>query len=769
MSSLEIHITGFVQGVGFRPAVYLIADELGLRGTVANTPDGVCIRCTTPDNLSAKSTLEQIQNKIADRGFNVFEYRCQDIALLDDSTFQIIPSTRGQASLFLPPDVGICKNCAQEWANSADRRHGYSFISCTQCGCRYTWMHRTPYDRESLTIDAFPQCKKCQTEYTDPRDRRFHAQTNTCPDCGPTLTLYSSQPNVLNISAIARSHELLRDQQIVAVKGVGGYLLTCDARSDHAVRRLREIKGRDAKPFAVLFGSEEELLQHYQPTDAELEQLRSPQRPIVLLEKPKDEKQLSPSVSGDLPHEGCFLAASSLLLSLASEFPLVATSANLSGEPILTTLAETKQRFAGKIGGVLDYNLDIHFPCDDSVVRVTKNQERIILRTGRGLAPLSCHCPLPGIIRQTLAMGAQERAGISCHLNRMLYTSGYIGDLENYDSQVRFHNIAERWLKLLDFEPAQIIVDQHPEYHSTILGRELAGKLGAEVIEVQHHEAHFASVLHENDLLDSDEPILGVIWDGSGMGSDQTIWGGEFFLYQQYGIKRFAHLQPVPLLCGERMVKEPKLSALAFIGHFDPNFEKHFDPREIDLLGRKLADADGIPCSSVGRLFDAAASILCGCQKNLYSGHAAIELETRAHHYLSKQGVADDLTLLPCGDDPISFDGGAMIAALTEAVQCGADRDFLAASFHLTLIEKIADIARAAGTRLICFSGGVFQNQLLCELAHERLAGEFQIYHHKNLSPGDDSISHGQIIRTHLHALSPAVKSSNSTPEKLCV
>lgn len=754
LPSLEIHITGFVQGVGFRPAVYRIADELGLRGTVANTPNGVRIRCHVPDALGEKSTLQQIRRSLDECGFDISEFRSREIPALDDPTFQIVPSSRGQASLFLPPDVGICEQCAGEWADPTNRRSRYAFISCTQCGCRYTWMRATPYDRESLTINEFPQCDKCRAEYTEPSNRRFHAQTNTCPDCGPTLTLYQVGPKLRDREAIARTLELLRGQEIVAVKGVGGYLLSCDARSDRAVRRLREIKGREAKPFAVLFGNETQLREHCQPSAAELEQLRSSQRAIVLVEKSKRSKPLSPSISGNLPHEGCFLPASSLLLSLAKEFPLVATSANLSGEPILITQAETEQRFGGKIGGILDYNLDIHFPCDDAVVRLTRHRQRIILRTGRGLAPLSRHCPLPGITRPTLAMGAQERAGISCHLNRMLHTSGYIGDLENFDSQVRFRDLIHRWFGLLAFNPRQIIVDCHPEYHSTLLGRELAGELDAEVIEIQHHEAHFASVLHENTLLECDNPILGVIWDGSGFGTDRSIWGGEFLLYHQQQISRFAHLETVPLLCGERMVREPKLSALAFAGRFDPAFENAFDPREIALLQRKLAAGDGTPCSSVGRLFDAASFILCGCPKNLYSGHAAIALEQHAHRYLSKGGSICDMIHLPLGDHAATFDGTALINALIDAVSNGADRDQLAASFHHALVGKIGDIARAAGVRTICFSGGVFQNQILTEFAHDQLADEFQLHHHQNLSPGDDSISHGQIIRAHLQALS---------------
>ena len=745
MTSYEILVRGAVQGVGFRPAVFRIAKKLELNGHVTNTHEGVRIVCCLQEHQS-ESLLEDIRQKLTEENFQLTHFLISKIVSKEEKGFRIVLSEGGRASFYLPKDVGICDDCLAEWRTDSNRRQGYPLISCIKCGSRYTLMRSGPYEREHLSIDTYTQCSACQREYDDPKNPRFHSQTNVCGDCGPKI--FFSDKNGISYSqhALDKAKWKIKEGAIIGVKGTGGFLFMCSALSDRSIERLREIKGRQSKPFAVLFSGERQVQSFFNVTQNDLIWLSSPARPILFLRKNLTDYRLSQLVSPDLDSDGCYFPSSALLADLCDEFPMIATSGNVSGEPMYFDGIDFTKRFGVKIDGILDYELDIHFPLDDSVMQATNSNRRIIIRNARGLAPISL--PLERIMHQPvslMAMGAQEKSAFSCAVDQMIYSSGYIGDLENFDSQLRFKSAVEKFRTLLNFSPEFILIDPHPNYFSAAHGRILANELKIGLKQVQHHHAHFASVLHENSLLESEEPILGVIWDGTGFGLDGKIWGGEFFQFTNDNFDRVLHLDYVPLILGEKMIKEPKIAALAFCEN-EPELLKHCfdDEEEYKYLLRKTDSNQSIETSGIGRLFDAVSYILTGLEINSYNGQAALHLENLAQKHLDSSQW-QKLETLPFGDG-LRLDGCSLFRSILLLKESGTDKSLLAARFHFTLVKKIKEVAQILDIKKLCFSGGVFQNKILNELLEYFLKEQFELYFHINYSPNDDSISHGQII-----------------------
>lgn len=766
MPTWELHITGRVQGVGFRPHVYRLARTLGLRGEVCNGNDGVRI-VFKGHSILAQELKERLLADSPPRAM-ITAHTLKRVAEREFADFSIVGSSDdGAPDLLVSPDFALCPECRYEISDSRNRRFGYAFTTCTNCGPRYALLDALPYDRERTTMAGFEQCPTCQSEYNDPTDRRYFSQTNSCADCGPCLRIYATnsgneskaEESTQKVSSIiSQAAQRLGQGKIVAVKGTGGYLLCCDARATAAVAELRRRKARPEKPFAVLFADQASVKSYARLSPAATEELTSAAAPIVLLPKGSSQSrhhELAPNLAPASHYLGAMLPNSALLALLAEDFagPLVATSANLSGEPILSEGQE--DRLNGLADYILTHNLPIVQPQDDSLVRFTAGaKRRIVLRRGRGLAPAllppATDRQDPGrlaAIPDLLAMGADLKAGIGIRAHGRSYLSPYLGDLADYGSHERYRATLARLLQLTGAQPELIITDLHPAYFSGELGRSLAEERNLPVHTVQHHEAHFAALLGEHDLLGAAENILGVIWDGTGLGHDGQIWGGEFLRFDERDFRRVGHLPYFPHIGGDRMAREPRYAALALAGHLPaalPLLRAKFSAAELRNL-LHLRSRPTLQTSSVGRLFDAVASLIGLRDVQDYEGQAATALEQ-----LARQALADEPYLRAYAVD-------AWLSELLDDLE-HTHPAVIAGRFHLTLAEWIHQIAEWEGVKAIACSGGVFQNALLVDLLEQHLGSAgYRLYFHEQLSPNDENLAYGQLIHYQC-GLRPAAK-----------
>ncbi len=759
MKTYHFHIEGQVQGVGFRPFVHRLANKYGLCGRVSNDNDGVHIWVNEEDPKSQED------------GFKVLDFimEIQDappknsiisevnIAREDHPPFEGFQIQKKNGSeiprLLLTPDLGLCKNCKSEINGPENRRNNYPFITCTNCGPRYSIIDSLPYDRERTSMSAYKMCQDCGSEYEEVTDRRFYSQTNSCKNCGIQLKLLDQNgetpyqvEELDQAGLIDFTVNALKEGKIVSIKGIGGFLLLADATNRDSVKSLRERKKRPSKPFALLYPDIDSLAQDAYFSKQEMVSLESVQAPIVLLKR----KQKSGTgvqtelVAPGLSRLGCFLPYSGLLEMISNSFggPLIATSGNFSGSPIYI---DDQEAIKG-LGEIADYflchDLEIKVPQDDSVVCHSYwTGTKVFLRRSRGFAPnLILGNPFPDGL---LSMGAMMKSCFGITNQGNTYISQYLGDTDNFDVQKSYEKVLCHLSKLLEFNPRKIIVDLHPDYFSTRLGEELSRKYGVPLVAQQHHEAHFASVLGENNLLGSKDPILGVVWDGSGFGHDGHIWGGEFFKYHNGRIGRVGNVSPYDVLAGDRMSIEPKLPAFSLLSSTHEgadHLRDAFPPTEYDFLTKSIQKEDGLKTTSMGRLFDAVAWVL-GFKKNQsYEGEAALfvqELAERA--YASMGGPFVEFNL----DEP---NPKSLLELIFIEMKAGVDREILAAKFHLNLVRWIRHQATRHGCSSIAFSGGVFQNTLLVDLIIMELQKEFELAFHNKLSPNDECIPLGQII-----------------------
>ncbi|MDX2302462.1 MAG: carbamoyltransferase HypF [Microscillaceae bacterium] len=767
----HIHLTGQVQGVGFRPFVYRLAKEMNLYGWVSNDNDGVHIEVTTFTEifhqflnrlLEEAPPLAKITGKIVkirpEQVFNDFEIRHS--------------STNSQSNLLLTPDVATCPDCLAELLEPENRRYFYPFITCTNCGVRYSIIESLPYDRENTTMAAFKPCFSCQKEYQDPLNRMYYSQTNSCPDCGVRMRLFVKNKEVffedpkeqaLNREIIKTVALAWKIGKIVALKGIGGYLLSCDATNAAAIRTLREHKKRPSKPFALMYPNLESIKMDVELSEKAIELLQSPESPIVLLDLQENKTSgiAHWEIAPNLHQIGVMLPYTPLFVLLLREFqkPIVATSANLSNSPIIYEDEKALQDLGEIADLILTHNRPIVAPQDDSVISLAAwDQQPIFLRRSRAFAPN--FIPKKEVLKsrsefnlQTkpktiLAMGAEMKSTFALTHQNNLYISQYLGDLESYETQENYQKLIRHFLKLFHTQPELIVVDQHPRYFSTQLGQELAKEFQIPVKHVQHHFAHFAAVLSENELLDSPEKILGIIWDGTGLGSDQQIWGGEMMIYHQKSFKRIAHLPYFPMIAGDKMPREPRISALCATYGLENASEllRHkFTETEWKIYGQ-LLQKPTLQTSSIGRLFDALASLLGIVDQASYEGEAAMLLESIARQYLKKTPRFQ-----------ISFDPAKthrdFLEELIQDILAKKEVGQIALKFHLYLVKLIENQAKIQKIKKIALSGGVFQNILLVTLIKQSLGGEFQLFFHHQLSPNDENIAFGQIALTSLSGL----------------
>ncbi|GBC96317.1 Carbamoyltransferase HypF [bacterium HR16] len=739
---VRLVIRGAVQGVGFRPFIYRLATELGLKGWVLNSAQGVFIEVE-----GEPEALQQFVRRIeTDKPPRAFIQSLEQTVLdpVGYTAFEIRHSEEsGEKSALILPDIATCPDCLRELFDPADRRYLYPFTNCTNCGPRYSIIEALPYDRPNTTMKAFIMCPLCREEYENPLDRRFHAQPNACPECGPHLELWDQKGVCLakHHEALLQAGEAMREGRIVAVKGLGGFHLMVDARNDPAVRRLRERKRREEKPFALMYPSLQMVKAHCEVNEVEERVLRSPESPIVLLRR-KEPEAVAPSVAPSNPYLGVMLPYTPLhhLLMCELGFPVVATSGNLSDEPICTDEHEALHRLADIADLFLVHNRPIARHVDDSVVRVLLGRE-LVLRRARGYAPLPVLVkePLPPL----LAVGAHLKNTVALSVGRQVFLSQHIGDLETPQALQAFRRVIADVRELWEHQPQAVACDMHPDYLST----QAAHGMDLPVIDVQHHVAHVLSCMAENEL---EPPVLGVSWDGTGYGTDGTIWGGEFLILREQGWERFAHLRPFRLPGGDRAIKEPRRSALGVLYELfgDDAFDllAHvFTEGERRLLRQMLRQGVNAPITtSAGRLFDAVASLAGLRQVVRFEGQAAMELEFLTHDVHTDEVYPFSFSE---GSFPRTLDWSPMVRAILEDARTGISASLVAARFHNTLVEMMVTVARAAGIERVALSGGCFQNAYLTERAVRRLGEEgFRPYWHQRVPPNDGGIALGQIV-----------------------
>jgi hydrogenase maturation protein HypF len=711
LERLRVALYGAVQGVGFRPFVYRLATAMGLPGSVLNSSAGLVVEVegSRPDLDAFLVRLEREKPAAA----MVLARETSLLAPAGYTRFEILESDQAaEKTTSILPDLATCPQCLAELLDPADRRFRYPFTNCTQCGPRYSIVLDIPYDRPRTTMRGFNLCPDCAREYSDPADRRFHAQPNACPRCGPKLSM--------DLGEVAQA---LRAGRIVALKGIGGFQLLVDAANQDAVARLRRLKHREEKPFALMMPTLEMVREYCRVSPDEEAVLQSPAAPVVLL-APLANPRLAPNVAHNSPWLGVMLPYSPLhhLLMREFPFPIVATSGNRSDEPIAIDNDEALQRLSGIADLFLLHDRPIARPCDDSVVRVTRGRESV-LRRARGYAPLPVRAAreLPPV----LAVGAHLKNAVAIAVGRQVFLSQHVGDLDTLESRAAFERAITDLCRLYRFQPEMVACDLHPDYAST----RWALASGLPLVKVQHHHAHVAACAAENDVA---APYLGVAWDGTGYGLDGTIWGGEFFYVEPGRFERIAHLRPFRLPGGEAAIREVWRAAASLL------FETAGpgavpDPRIRRMLERGL---NAPLTTSVGRLFDAVSSIAGIAHQSRFEGQAAMLLE-RAIDGLD----TPDCYPLPDGD------WAELIAALRGDVAAGVPTNLIAARFHNALAHWILAVAQRSGLRQVVLSGGVFQNSYLAERAAALLEQRgCRVYTHQRVPPNDGGIALGQAV-----------------------
>ncbi len=761
----RISITGVVQGVGFRPFVYNLARRLGVRGWVLNHSGGVDIEAEAdPETLTAfLAALRDEAPPLA----HIASLEAMPIPSNGYTTFEIRHSEAQEGRFVLiSPDVATCPDCLRELFDPADRRYRYPFINCTNCGPRFTIITDIPYDRPNTTMRVFPLCDACRAEYENPADRRFHAQPNACPECGPHLTLMANG-EATAAGALADAVERLLKGEIIAVKGLGGFQLACDATAAEAVRRLRERKHRPHKPFAVMVASLEEARLYCEISPEEAALLTSPQAPIVLLQRRTPDgavgqARVAPEVAPNQHTLGLMLPYTPLHHLLLRDVgrPLVMTSGNLSEEPIAKDNDEALERLAGIADAFLLHDRDIYARYDDSVVQVgqfanpksrPQTPRSQVVRRARGYAPFPI--PLPFEVGQVLAAGPLLKNTFTLTRERYAFVSQHIGDLENLETLEHYEAALATYQRLFRIAPERVVCDLHPDYLSTRFAEDFARAHGLPApTRVQHHRAHIAACLADNGWPRDGGPVIGVALDGTGYGDDGAIWGGEWFLGDYEGLRRVAHLEPLPLPGGDAATRAPWRIAVAYLhALLEPeDFPADlcfagFCPGEAGFIRQQIEKGLNVPrTTSMGRLFDAVSALLGVRSEISYEAQAAIELEQLAWG-------AQDWRPFPFTIEDGVVRLAPLFYALLETLERGAPLPDIAARFHATVARMVLEVCvclrDVSGVTTVALSGGVFQNALLLDLAVPVLeAADFDVLVHHQVPCNDGGLSLGQAV-----------------------
>ncbi|MEI7533726.1 MAG: carbamoyltransferase HypF [Verrucomicrobiae bacterium] len=749
---VKLALRGAVQGVGFRPFVHRLANELAVTGWVNNSPEGVFVEAE-----SRRPQLEQFIRRLQTEKPSASYIQSLEmnwLAPVGFDRFEIRPSENsGEKIAFVLPDIATCPDCLREICDPTNRRYRYPFTNCTNCGPRFSLINALPYDRANTSMDKFVMCPACRAEYKNPSDRRFHAQPNACPVCGPQLEFWNADGEAIfgGNDALRAAADAIRRGKIVAVKGIGGFHLLADACNENVVRRLRVRKSREEKPLALMFPALASVKLVCEVSILEERLLTSPEAPIVLLKQNGNQQsEIAKAVAPNNPNLGAMLPSNPLyhLLMAELKFPVVATSGNLSDEPLCTDELEALVRLRGIADVFLVHDRPVVRPEDDSIVRVVLNRE-MILRRARGYAPLPIALKSENGKRKTeiiLAVGAHLKNAVALAVGENVFISQHLGDLETEQANLAFRRACADLPKLYGVGPARIAADLHPDYLST----KFAQERGKKIIGVQHHVAHVLSCIAENEV---ELPALGVAWDGTGYGTDGTIWGGEFFRIEKDKVVRFAHLRPFRLPGGDKAVKEPRRAALGLLYEIygEATFEmSHLPPlREmppiemVTLKGMLQRRLNSPATSSVGRLFDAVASLVNLRHRMGFEGQPAMELEFAVGGVETDERY--DLSLVS-HPPSLVLDWSRMIHEILADVNGGVSVANISAKFHNALAEAVVVVAQQFSESRVVLSGGCFQNRYLLERIVTRLRAEnFQPYWQQRVPTNDGGIALGQI------------------------
>lgn len=769
----EFHIDGIVQGVGFRPFVYGLALRHSLTGYVLNDANGVTIGAEgSPEQLTA---FARELRELAPPLSRIDHFSERELPLAHDPDFDgqfhglfRIKASQQQsaATVAISPDQGMCEACARDVANPADRHHRYPFTNCTHCGPRYTIIRRLPYDRPHTAMAGFAMCPRCAAAYENPLDRRYHAQPVSCPECGPHLSWLSGNGNALaeREEALQAAASALQAGALIAVKGMGGYHLICDARNEQSVARLRMLKRRERKPLAVMMGSLAEAKLHVTGCEDEWQLLASQARPITLLRKRKNDDRLSESllttaplaegIAPGIPYLGIMLPYTPLhqLLLDVCAMPLVATSANGRGSPILIECEAVVRELGSEIDGILDHNRPILHPCDDSLVQWAGGR-RQTLRLARGYAP--CTPSLKEAVKAPLlAVGAQQKNQLALAFSRQRIYSPYIGDLHSLPMQEHFEQTLATFRDLYDLNPELLVSDRHPGYLSHQWAKSYCQDQGATHLEVQHHHAHLLAVMAEHNITGS---VLGVAFDGTGLGDDGTLWGGELLIADVKGFERVAHLKPFKLVGVEAAIREPVRQLLGLL--FESYDVEQISPLDIPLINKlpieRISNLHQLwqlgrnapYTSSIGRLFDAVAALLGVIDTPDYEGEAGLLLEAAALQLTpDEQPFPLAFDLSQSAEGPMQIEWAELLRTLINEQRKGTATASLAAGFIRAISNLVVALAERFPGYPVALGGGVFQNRVLMdELVPALEAAGRQVLTSETLPLNDGGIAAGQL------------------------
>lgn len=751
MTTEKITIWGIVQGVGFRPFIAKLADELNMKGIVRNAGGLVEIRVTdTEDRIN--SFVQAIRER-KPLPSEIVHIRRETVADTEYADFSIISSGEiDDEAPMIPADLALCPDCLKDLNNEDNPRYRHPFISCMACGPRYTIIDRIPYDRDNTAMVDFPMCDYCEGEYTDRQNRRYHAQTISCHDCGPQLLMYES--DLEKEDAVKEAIRLLKDGKIIAVKGIGGYNFIASPFNQQAVENLRLLKGREEKPFAVMFYDESQVREYCFINETESELLNSSARPIVLLETKK--QAFSPEVNKTSRYTGSFLPSMGLqYLLIEACGPLIVTSGNLSDSPMIR---EDGKMFAlydehrDLLSAVFYHQRNINLVVDDSVVRVIDGQPQMI-RRAKGYAPVPLYIAEDYRGKKDdciLALGGQLKAAFTISKGNFAYVSQFFGDLDAEEIRANYVNNIEQMKELFHMNPKLLVTDMHPLYFTFDFAKEYGEKYNIPILRVQHHHAHVASVMAEHHLQGD---VIGVSFDGTGYGDDGTIWGGEFFVCNGSKYARVGHLLTIPMIGGDNSMKEGWKTAMCYMASIGGDAEKSplaEDSRYAVVKAGLYHGINGIGSSSMGRLFDAVSALLGICLENSYEGECAIMLENAAADAKRLGLIPHKMVFMYWNDGGVwKVSAAPIFQAIARGLREGVAIGAMALGFHeavgdlvAALVEKIRE---EADTSTVCLTGGVFQNKILMEYTLKQLRDKgCDVYYNVSVGPNDGGISLGQ-------------------------
>lgn len=735
----KLLIKGLVQGVGFRPSIYRLAMSVGIFGTVENNNKGVIILIEGTES-KVNSFIHDLPNKIPIAS-HITSIDIEEISPIGYKKFSIVKSTSSNSDITeVSPDISVCEECIIDMKEQP-HRIDYAFINCTNCGPRFTIIRDLPYDRPKTTMDVFPMCSTCNDEYSNIFDRRFHAQPVACNDCGPSYTLSLNERSFTKIDVIInKSVKIIDDGGIIAVKGLGGFHIACDAFNEKAIIRLREIKNRDGRPLALMFKDVNSIEKHFVLDKTEKDLLIGWRKPIVLL---KNKSKLSDSISRGLDRNGVmlpYMPLHYLLFENLKTSAIVLTSGNISDEPIIISNTGAQKVFQNKTNALITYDRDIYNRTDDSVAKIIDGKPRLIRRSrGYAPSPIETNLDTEGIF----AAGAELVNCFAIGKGKQVILSQHIGDLKNLETLDFYEESISRYFKLFRFENQLAVRDLHPDY----LSSKFCDKLNIPIISVQHHHAHIASCMAENNL---DEKVIGISFDGTGLGHDNNIWGGEFFICDLDNYKRINHFEYIPQPGGDAVTKHPWRMMLSYLIHYFGNdiinthgwLVESINKNEISLISSMLKNNINCPLtSSAGRLFDATSALLGVCREATYHSEAPMMLESISSQN-EKEHYNFDIS------DHISFK--PTFAEMIEDLKNGFDISIIGGKFHNTIIEIILQVVISVNNKTninkVALSGGTFQNSILLEKAIHKLSkAGFSCYTQSAVPSNDGGLALGQL------------------------